>query len=528
MVGAPTTAGGAPFFGQEKTMSSFAKAMVAAAVAVCLVPTAAQAQTASKVAEDVKKLRTDVELMKATVVQVPTLAQAVQDIDGKLAIIEQRLAKLETQKQAMPDAVTGIDDLGQRVAALEQDMATVKTAVAGLERPGVASGGGSASRNGSFQWETPDGKYGLKLGGYGQIRGEFGFDNADAGETVDESNLRIRRARLQAQGHLGSQDFKYKLMFDTTKSPSVHDFYADYKLHDGVWVRAGQFKTQFMRNFVTSSSRLAFVDRTGFVEGYRYDRDVQVGVFGAQLDDRLGYFVSLGNGAGRAKTNDNIDFNQTVMVEYAILGKLVKPEEGDRGSSDEMSVVVTASAVHDLVAMPDEVAGIAVNADVDGNGTTDNVRVVSASVGAAFRYRGIGATAEWALRRESWGTILDHPDNAALEVALNDIGGDTDVRNYQGFYLQGTYMALPERLMVGGRFAHSRNTLLRVGGRALSSPPLASRLMELSVLAQLYDDRVDGRLLGIMYTLSNHNAKSGPDPDGDIEHRVVVETQLQF
>jgi hypothetical protein len=516
-------------------MRSFAKAILAtAAVVAVLVPCAAHAQKASttKLAKDVQRLRTDVELVKQAAVQVPTLAAAVADLDAKLVVIEQELATLKREQSSIPDARAGIDALSARVDALERAVASTKTNVAGLERPGVAStggGGGGTARNGSFGWSTDDGAYAVTIGGYGQIRGQLAMDSeTDATDTIDQSTLRVRRARVGAKGHLGSKDLEFEVLFDTLLSPSALDFYLDYKVLPELTVRAGQFKTQFISNFIASSKRLAFVERSLAVDGYRYDRDVQVGAHGTLLNNRLGYFASMGNASGRNTLNDNIDFNQVGRVEYAIVGELRKQAEGDPKHSDEMSVAVTGGLVHDLVALPDSVGGIDVNNDVDGNGKVDNVRVLSATAGAAFRYQGISATAEWFFRRESWGTIVDHPDNADLEAALNDLGGDGDGRNYQGFYLQGTYMVMPDFLLAGARIAHSRNTLLGVGGRTGDTQPLASRVLELDMLVQIYDGRFGGRALGLMYSWQNHNASDSEDPPGDHLHRFILETQFKF
>ncbi|RMH42798.1 MAG: hypothetical protein D6689_07205 [Deltaproteobacteria bacterium] len=502
-----------------------AAAWAVAAVAVSPAVQAQKAPAVASLAEELQRIRTDVELVKQAVVQVPTLAQAVKDIDAKLAVLEQDVATLRETAGASPEVVGAIDRVAARVDALAQEVAAARAELAAVERPPIAGGGG-ASHHGGFSWATDDGRFALSIGGYGQIRSEValsgGFDH------VDEATLRIRRARLATKGHLGSDRLTFKLVVDAAKSPSLHDLYLDYRFAPGLALRAGQWKTQFIRQFTTSSTRLAFVERSRFVDNYRYDRDVMVALHGQALDGRLGYYASFGNGAGRAKDNDNIDFNQVVRLEYALVGALPKHEEGDWRGRDDMSLVVTGGFVHDLVALADDLAGLAVNNDVDADGEVDNVRVISATAGAALRYRGASATAEWVLRRESWGTILDHPDNAALAAALNDLGGSGDTRYYQGFYVSGTYMVVPRRVMVGARVAHSRNPLLRVGGRTVSEPPLAARLLEVDGLVQLYDDRVGGRFIGLMYSFFDYNARTGPDPAGDKQHRILVETQLQF
>ncbi len=516
----------------RSSIRSFGKTSFVAVVAVvCLAPQVARAQKASvaKLSEEVAKLRLDVELVKQAAVQVPTLATAVKELDAKLAVIETEIGTLKRAGDSAPDVVHVIDSLNVRVESLENAVNELRTNLAEVERPGVAStggGGGATTRKGSFSWATEDGAYAIKIGGYGQFRFQLGLP--EGVDDVDEATFRIRRARLAASGHLGSEDLQFKILFDTIESESQHDFYVDYKIIPELWLRAGQWKKQFIRNFSTSSRDFAFMERSAFVEDYRYDRDMMVALHGKALDDRLGYYASFGNGSGRNQLNDNIDFAPLARLEYAIVGKLPKHAEGDWKGSEDMSVVITVGGVHDLVALPDEVAGIAVNNDVDANDEIDNVRVISVTAGAAFRFKGISATAEWVLRRESYGRILDAGDNADFQTALNTLGGAGDTRNYQGFYVQGTYMVMPKQLMLGARVARHRNTLLGIGGRTHDTVPIASRTMQIDVLAQLYDDRVQGRFVGLMYSFFDHNANSGSDPAADKQHRVILETQVKF
>ncbi len=500
---------------------------VVGAVVLCTAPLTADAQTkptVSSLAAEVEALRAEVAELKAAAATVPTLAQAVEDIDAKLAVIQQDIETLRAQQKSIPDATAAIDGLGARVASLEEEVKGLRGRMAEVERPGVKSEPAAGGVGGVAS--------GLGVSGYTQFRGQLklpsGFDD------IDESTLRIRRARLGVAGKLGGDgDLSYKVVFSLIKSPAALDYYLDYKVMPELSVRAGQYKTQFTRSFTTSSTKLAFVDRSGAIESFRYDRDLQIGVHGRLLDDRLAYHVAVGNGAGLNDVNDNIDFDQTVRVQYGALGKVFKEAEGDVGGTDEPALVVGASFVHDLTPVPSTVSGLVdadgdpvqINTDVDDDKDHDNVRVMSVGVDAAFRYMGVGVEAEWFLRRESWGTILGQ--NPELEDALDAIGGGGETRNYQGFYGQATYMVLPKRLMVGARFAQSRLPLLAVGGRS-SKVPGASRLQEVDVLVQLYDDRFGGRALGLNYTFFNLDANGGADPNGDKSHRIILETQYKF
>jgi hypothetical protein len=337
---------------------------------------------------------------------------------------------------------------------------------------------------------------------------------------VDQLTFRMRRARIGASGHIGSDKLKYKLLLSGLKSPTALDYHIDYQINDKVTVRAGQYKTQFLRNFTTSSSRMAFFERTEAVEKMRYDRDVGVGAHGIVADDRVGYFVGLGNGAGPNAVNDNVDLVISARVDAVVLGERFKKAYGDYAHTTEPTLMVGIGGVHDLVALPDEISGIALNTDVDGNGDRDNIRVLSGSADAVFRIEGLEVMVEGTVRRESWGTIFQgNPDLAAAVGTRED-------RNYLGFNAHVTKFLVPQKLMIGTRVSHSRLPFLGVGGRE-SEIEIAERLLQVDGLLQLYSDR-GYRTLGLMYTWSNYNRIDAADPEGDKEHRVLLEAQLKL
>lgn len=503
----------------------------ALSVALLAAPLAALAQTPAPpappakptlagLAEQVAALRAELEQLKEAAAQVPTLAQAIKDIDGRLAVLEQDLAQLRRQREAIPDAVAAIDDLSARLTALEQDVRALRTSVAGLERDGAGAGGGGggAVYKGGFELATADGLYTINLNGYAQVRYEAGL--ASGFDDIEDSGFELRRARIGLKGRLGGDALTYKVLFDTVKSPSAHDYYLDYEVMPELVIRAGQYKNQFTRSFITSSSKLIFPERSAAIEGLRYDRDVQVGVHGELVDGKVSYYAGLSNGAGRAKTNDNIDLNPVVRVEVALLGTVFEPASGDIKGSEEPALVIGAGFVHDLVALPGTLAGIELENDVDGDGDIDNVRVVSFGVDAAFRYQGFALEADFILRRESYGTILD--SNPELDAALDAIVSGDATRTYEAIVAQASYMVMPRRLLVGARYGQSRRAVLGVDGRHATALPAGPRLMEFDGLVQLYDDAFGGRALGLQYTYFNY---SGGGPSS---HRVILETQLRF
>lgn len=497
--------------------------IAAVVIALAAVAAPAEAQRNAQLAEQIDALQKELAELREAAVQVPTLSEAIQDLSSRLAQLEQTLQKVELEQKSIPDAVAVLDQLGTRVQALEAEIGALRTRVADIEQPwtpedtGGSSGGGGVTYKDGFSWQTGDGDYSIKISGYIQPRLVLDVDEE---WDVQELTFRLRRARIGASGHIGSDKLSYKLLLSGLKSPAALDYHIDYAINDWVTVRAGQFKTQFLRDFTTSSSRLAFFERTDAVEKMRYDRDVGAGVHGVVADDRVGYYVGLGNGSGPNALNDNIDLAVIARADAVVMGERFKASFGDFAGVETPAVMVGVGGVHDLVALPDEIGGIALNTDVDGNGDRDNVRVLSASADAIVRYDGLEAMVEGTLRRESWGTIFQgNPDLAAAVGTRED-------RNYLGFSAHVTKFVMPKQLLVGARVSHSRLPFLGVGGRS-SEIELAERLLQVDGLVQLYSDR-GYRTLGLMYTFSNYNRIDAADPELDKEHRLLLEMQLKL
>ena len=449
-----------------------------------------------------------------------TVAEAVQEVNRKLQGIEQRLAATGREHKSLPDAIATIDQLQLQVRALEQEIATLKTAVADVEHPWSGPSKSEAGAGG-VSLATADGRYSLTLGGYVQPRVQLTLAE-DLGDIVD-TTFRLRRARFGGKGKIGSDRLTYKFLMSLVKSPSALDFFGDVRIAKNVKVRFGQYKVQFTRGFITSSSKVAFPENNSGHNRVRYDRDLQIGVHGKLVDDRIGYYAGIGNGAGANRVNDNIDYVLVARSDVVVLGKRFAYSFVDSKHTDKPAVMLGAGITHDLVALPMSVGGVQLqNRDVDGDGEVDNVRVVSASADAVFRYKGFEAVAEGFWRNEKWGTILNASANPDLSAAV----GARSKRNYLGFYAHANYMVVPRKLAVGARVGHARLPFLGIGGRS-SSIPKSDRLWEIDGLVQLYDGR-GSRVVGLQYTFDNYNARTGPDPANDKEHRVIIESQLKF
>lgn len=484
-------------------------------------PAAASAQRAAGAGvleQRVEALEQELSALRERAVQVPTLAEAVQELSARLAALERDLGLVERQKQAVPDAIGRIDELDERVRTLAAELEGLRTQLAHLDQPWEpARGAGDTVHDGGFRWTTADGRHALRLSGFVQAR--YALDLRE-GEVAGSTFL-LRRAWLGLSGHVGSERLSYRLQASALDAPALVDYYVDYAIHGNVAVRFGQYKVPFTRRFLTSAPGLAFVERPRAIDTARYDRDLQLGIHGAAAGDRLGFYAGVGNGAGANRLDDNLWMAATLRADAVIAGKRFAYAAGDLARTPAPSLMIGAGLVHDMVAMPAEIGDIAVDNDVDGDGRRDDVRVLSASVDAVFRYRGVEAALEAVWRHESTAPILRDGDNAALRAAVGD--GQTRA----GLAGQVTYVLpwtlLSRDLLIGGRVGYAQLPFLGVGGRS-SAVPRAEHLLELDGVLQLYQGGV--RRLGLMYSLHHYGDQAVPA--GDTDHRVLLEAQVVF
>ncbi len=498
----------------QRRLSSWISALAIAAL-VAVAGTAYAQPRAAGLADRVAALEKEIASLKEAAVQVPTVSESVQQLSQELATVTQRLDTLEHGQQSIPDAVKVLDDLSGRVRALEQAVAGVRADVAAIGAPEVSGGGGGVTYDKGFGWTTSDGRYGLTLDGYMQARYQGQVEASD----VTESTLRIRRGRIGAKGTLATPKLKFRLLYELLAQRSMLDYYVNYALMGKrLGLRFGQYKVQMTRNYLTSSTKLLFPERSTPLEKLRYDRDVQLGLHGESWHGRVGYYLGIGNGAGPNQVNSNIDFAETLRMDFAVLGDRLKYGYGDLGRSEEPRLTVGAGVIHDLSAVPDQISGTDFVTDVDANGTRDNVRVITTSADALFHYRGVELSLEWLWRHEDWGSIL-----AGQSPALTDVVGTERSHDYHYVAGHAAYAILPDKLIAAARASWAHMPFFGVDGRS-SGLPTGKRLLELDGSLQLF--AAGHRWVGLEYSFFDYSDLIG---SGEARHhRAILEAQLKF
>jgi phosphate-selective porin OprO and OprP len=338
-----------------------------------------------------------------------------------------------------------------------------------------SSGGLISYKEGKgFVFQTGDGRFETDIGGRIQVRYtlldvEDAFQNAPAGRE-DSQSIDITRARFWAQGRLYYPGLTYMVQVDFSGSGGdlIRDVFLDYLPIADIGIRAGQFKTQYVRQEITSSGKQQFVDRSLATNAMRLERMPGVLLYGTQLDQRLEYYGGIYNGDGRNKTNTDTNFAYIARIVGNPLGPMPY-EESDVTFSEKPLAAIGGSFVYNRV----RADSISTQARVD---PADPTRTIAGDVvsqqapilrtvqpfyrnvqnlgragvdftqfgaEAAFRWMGFSAAAEYLYAE------LD-TDRVVSAAPFSASPGHFNVK---GWYAQAGYFIIPKKLEAAFRWS---------------------------------------------------------------------------
>lgn len=141
----------------------------------------------------------------------------------------------------------------------------------------------------------------LKLSGFTQVRYAY--------QEEDINGFRIKRARLALQGNI-LKKINYTLQIDTVKSPILLDAKIEISVIPQATLTLGQFKVPFSIENLTSSSALDTINRSKTVENLCPGRDIgaqgrDIGVIVQGQFLKTEYTFGVFNGSGINKNDDN-------------------------------------------------------------------------------------------------------------------------------------------------------------------------------------------------------------------------------
>ncbi len=156
---------------------------------------------------------------------------------------------------------------------------------------------------------SPDDAFRLVLGGRVQFR--FVYENVAGEPRGNEAHFELPRMRFKMGGHLFDKRIEYKAQIDFAKGQvSLKDAFLDIVGNEWLILRMGQFKTPYSRQFIASSTKQHFVDRSITHKAFAPDRDVGILLTSDWKKAPLEYAIGVFNGTGDAGA-----FSGTVLVD---------------------------------------------------------------------------------------------------------------------------------------------------------------------------------------------------------------------
>ena len=433
----------------------------------------------------------------------PTSEEMQQDLEAKVIQLQHELDALQKQRAAWDDMRRTLDELGPRVDELARRAAEPPAQVrASPLRPPVLPPHALIRTDGTTVF-LPEVR--LQAGYTGTLVGEGPGQRA----APDASTFVLQHAELLFEGNMLRHRFEYRLLFDFVDPQFLKDAFLQWRHGNWIAVRVGQYKVPFGFQRYLRSTYYDFVDLSETMNAFSLERDVGVMILGRPLGGRLQYQLSVTNGDGAGKLNQNRDLAYAARVVAAPWGAL-PDSEGDLVGQPRPLLSIGAAGYYNL-APTDIVARTGnpqANTDVDDNGRVDNVAIWQGGVELRVHFRGAALQAELFRR-------LEHP------------GGGMGDRTFAGEYLQASYFILPHFLAVDARV---ERTDLPLYGATLAQRKASG-------------DHIDGQTAGVSAFLRGHDLKIQADythlrnsdvvsPVGTFyspdSHRLRATAQLMF
>lgn len=160
-----------------------------------------------------------------------------------------------------------------------------------------------------FHFESADGQHTLSLGGRVQTRWSYTDRDGRAAGNADESEFRLRSARLWWQGHAFGPRLSYFLQTEVIDGGvTLLDYQFRYQYLPALGIQLGQFKPGQARQELLPIGVLQFTDRSLANDFFNVGRDRGIEVFGTMADKLLHYRLGVFNGNGLNQRQSSTDF----------------------------------------------------------------------------------------------------------------------------------------------------------------------------------------------------------------------------
>ncbi len=309
-------------------------------------------------------------------------------------------------------------------------------------------------------FRSQDGAFALRIGIRMQLRATLRLIPTPEPDGYDAfSELTVRRARVELNGHLFGPDntFKIQLSFSpldngledsaylaTAPFTPMRDYYLTFRQLRDLNVRVGQFKVPYSRERVTSSGDLQFADRSIANGEFNLDRSVGLSI---RSDDLFGlgllrYQAGVFSVRGRGAVGyDPVTLLYVARIEVLPLGLFDTLTDGDleRRRAPKLNFGVAA-------AFEDEAPGLrgAQGPWPSDGGTTD---ITNVTADAVLFWRGLSLVSDWHVRQ----SLRSGGDLGPVQAPRDGWGGRAQVG----------YVFPPIPLELAARYSYVRGTRAR-------------------------------------------------------------------
>lgn len=262
-------------------------------------------------------------------------------------------AQLRAQVDALEERLSQVENKGNENWLNERRAEEVKALIQEVlsdadTRASLMADGMTAGHDGKFFLASNDGKFRMDIGGQFQFRYIFNFENDD--DDQNDDGFQARRTKLSVGGHItAGPKWNYKLVLAGERDDGtilVEDIEIGTKITDNMAVKFGKFKLPFLREELTSSSRLLAVERGPATEFFTLDRAEQLQL-GLDMDMIKALF-SISDGSDSEFTEigaDTVEIAATARVDVKLAGDWKQWDDTSAWSGEAFAAFLGA-AVH--------------------------------------------------------------------------------------------------------------------------------------------------------------------------------------
>lgn len=361
-----------------------------------------------------------------------------------------------------------------------------------------------------FTFATPDDRFSLSIGGRLQVRYtltdiDSAFVNPQKG-VEDNQTFDVPRARVWWKGTAFTPRLKYEIQIDVAGGSGdiLRDAFLEYEILDDKWlsVKAGQMKTPFCRQEITSSGKLEFVDRAIACANFRFERAKGIQLLGTPMNSLVEYYAGIFNTTGRnGPVNPDDNFLYVTRLAVNPFGP-IPYSEGDFDNTPTPLVAIGVNYGYEKAK-----GSVFTSAATVGPSSSDpDVDVITANGSAQNNVPFLRMIQPYYNKLANPNAITANVHNVGTDLAARWMGFDLNFEYFLGFvtndawqsaapgapyalppttfdnhgyYVQGGYFIIPKKFQVAMRYselnANTSATVKTNSGRKVS--PYQSELL---------------------------------------------------